>query len=123
MGRAKLMLMLFLGKFWSWRSKYLLRVGNTFTCNVEAELHEIEIESIDLTRKAEDAEEFTIIMTILYCQGSTLEVQILPLELLLGLGFVKRGETEQKAVSTGLQPPLDSGTTAVLLILFCNKSS
>ena len=33
--------------------KYLLRVGNTFTCNVEAELHEIEIESIDVTRKAE----------------------------------------------------------------------
>nr|POE77017.1 hypothetical protein CFP56_47363 [Quercus suber] len=36
-----------------WRSKYLLRVGNTFTCNVEAELHEIEIDSIDVTRKAE----------------------------------------------------------------------
>ena len=38
--------------------KYLLRMGNTFTCNVEAELHEIEIEeieieSIDVTRKAE----------------------------------------------------------------------
>ncbi|KAK7860093.1 hypothetical protein CFP56_042145 [Quercus suber] len=33
--------------------KYLLRVGNTFTCNVEAELHEIEIDSIDVTRKAE----------------------------------------------------------------------
>ena len=33
--------------------KYLLRVGNTFTCNVETELHEIEIESIDVTRKAE----------------------------------------------------------------------
>ena len=28
---------------------YLLRVGNTFTCNVEVELHEIEIESIDVT--------------------------------------------------------------------------
>ncbi|XP_065633897.1 uncharacterized protein LOC112003695 isoform X3 [Quercus suber] len=33
--------------------KYLLRVSNTFTCNVEAELHEIEIDSIDVTRKAE----------------------------------------------------------------------
>ena len=32
---------------------YLLRVGNTFTCNVEAEFHEIEIESINVTRKAE----------------------------------------------------------------------
>ena len=32
---------------------YLLRVGNTFTCNVEAKFHEIEIESIDVTRKAE----------------------------------------------------------------------
>ena len=30
---------------------YLRRVGNTFTCNVEAELHEIEIESIDVTRE------------------------------------------------------------------------
>ncbi|KAM3732343.1 hypothetical protein ACB098_11G053000 [Castanea mollissima] len=61
--------------------------------------------------------------TILYCQGSTLEVEILPPELLLGLGFVKHGETEQRAVSTSLQPPLDSGITMVLLILFCNKSS
>ena len=39
--------------------KYLLRVGNTFTCNVEAELCEIEIESIDVTRKAKGC---TIIM-------------------------------------------------------------
>ena len=30
-----------------------MRVGKTFTCNVEAELHEIEIDSIDVTRKAE----------------------------------------------------------------------
>ena len=27
------------------------------------------------------------------------------------MGFVKRGETEQKAISTNLQPPLDNGTT------------
>nr|POE52216.1 hypothetical protein CFP56_60323 [Quercus suber] len=118
--------------------KYLLRVGNTFTCNVEAELHEIEIESIDVTRKAEGCRRMHYyngcakqeaaekiharLVQKVHQQKHQLLKKLRPY-LPTWLGFVKRGETEQRVVSTDLQPPLDSGTTTVLLILFCNKSS
>ncbi|KAL4626333.1 hypothetical protein ACB092_05G088700 [Castanea dentata] len=56
--------------------------------------------------------------TILYCQGSTLEVQLLPPELLLGYGYCKAWRDRTEGY---LHQP--TATVRQWNILFCNKSS